>query len=148
MGNFTVLGAVVVKAFVIAFPILFLLLLLKKRKNKVSLVIIVSLFLLTTINAVHFFIAGEKEKNEFAKKYLGVYKLNKLDCRECDNCKVDLNADCHYDIIQNGKIIGNGEWNIEINPETGYFLKIENGPSYINHEPAGQIDYISRKPCR
>lgn len=148
MGNFTVLGGLFIKGVVIVLPFFFLLLLLKKRRNQFSTILLAIFLLFTTITAFFFFVSMDKEKDKLSKKYAGYYKLVKLNCEECINWRIELHEDYRYEIIQNSKIVGDGEWSIEMNPETGYFLKIENGPSYINHEPEGQIENVSTKVCR
>jgi len=148
MANFTVLGGLVIKGVAIVLPFLFLWLLLKKRRSQFSTILLAIFLLFTTITAFFFFVSLDKEKDKLSKKYAGSYKLGKLNCEECNNCRIELHEDYRYDIIQNRKIVGNGEWSVEVNPETGYFLKIENGPIYINHEPEGEIEYIGTKACR
>ncbi len=148
MGNFTVAGGLFIKVIVIGLPVLLLLLLFKNRPNKFSAILLSVLLLLTVTIGLFFFLVGAKERNKLSNKFVGFYKLNKLNCEECINCRIELHEDYRYEIIQNSKIVGDGEWSIEMNPETGYFLKIENGPSYINHEPDGQIENISTTVCR
>jgi len=106
MGNFTVLGGLIIKCLVVGLPLVFLLLLLRKKKSRLSTIFILLFFLLTTANAIYFFVSAHDTKIEVSKKYLGFYKLNRLDCKECENCKVDLHPDFKYDIIKDGKIIG------------------------------------------
>jgi len=147
MGNFTVLGGLVIKCFVVGLPFVFLLLLLRKKKSRLSTTFSLLFFLLTTANAIRFFVSSHDRKIEVSKKYLGLYKLNRLDCNECDNCKIDLHSDFKYDIIKDGKIIGNGKWDLEINPETGFYMELDNKPGYMIYETPREIETIDRIDC-
>lgn len=111
------------------------------------MIILFLFFLLTTANAIHIFISNHDRKIEVSKKYLGIYKLDRLDCEECMNCKIDLHPDFKYDIIQNKKNIGNGQWDLEINAETGFYLKLDNGPGYMIYDTPREIQSIDRKDC-
>jgi hypothetical protein len=49
-------------------------------------------------------------KKEANPRYLGDYKLEKLDRQKCENCLVRLKEDFTYDIIVSGRVVGNGNW--------------------------------------
>ena len=147
MGNFTVLGGLIIKCLVVGLPLLFLLLLLRKKQSRLSKIFILFFFLLTTANAIYFFISANERKIEVSKRYLGFYKLNRLDCKECENCKVDLHSDFKYDIIKDEKIIGNGKWDLEINPETGFYMELDNKTGYMIYDTPREIETIDRIDC-
>jgi hypothetical protein len=147
MGNFTVLGGLIIKCLVVGLPLVFLLLLLRKKKSRLSTIFILLFFLLTTANAIYFFVSAHDRKIEVSKKYLGFYKLNRLDCKECENCKIDLHSDFKYDIIKDGKIIGNGKWNLEINAETGFYMELDDKPGYMLYDTPREIETIDRIDC-
>ncbi len=146
MGNFTVLGGLIIKCLVIGLPFVSLLLLLRKKKSRLSTIFILLFFLLTTANAIYFFVSAHDTKIEVSKKYLGFYKLNRLDCKECENCIVDLHPDFKYVIIKDGKIIGNGKWDLEINPETGFYMELDN-KSGMHYDTPREIETIDRIDC-
>lgn len=86
-----------------------------------------------------------KNKQNISKSFLGYYTLNHLDGEVCENCKIKLNVDYTYDIIVEGKIVGNGKWNIGTAIDIpGWFLEIENGPCYVIWERDRLIEYIDR----
>jgi len=88
-------------------------------------------------------------KHEASKIFLGDYKLNSLDYHQCDSCIVRLYDDYAYDIFVNGKAVGRGKWNIETASDIpGYFLKVENGPSYVIWEKDRLIESIVRPEAR
>ena len=134
---------------IVGLPIFFLILLILLRKLKYRWIpgIILVFFVLTSGYAIHYFILDHEYKIECTKKYLGFYKLDRLDCEDCKDCKVDLLPDYKYEILQNNKVVGKGEWDLDYDPESGYFLKIENGPGGIIHETPREIEYIDRKNC-
>lgn len=147
MGKFTVLGGLIIKCLVVGLPLIFLLLLFRKNKSKLSTLFILLFFLLTSANAIYFLVSAHERKIEVSKKYLGSYKLKRLDCKECENCKIILHPNYTYDIIKNEKVIGEGQWDLEINSETGYFLKLDNGPNYMMYDTSREVESIDRKNC-
>jgi len=64
-----------------------------------------SLFLILSGLALFGYINYLNEKKEASQKFLGDYKLNNLDKKDCNNCKVSLKGDFIYDIIVNEKIM-------------------------------------------
>jgi len=66
------------------------------------------------------------------QKFLGDYKLEQLDGIKCDSCKVTLQNNYTYIIIEKRKIVGTGNWEIgeamDIPP--GWF-KLDNGPGIV-----------------
>jgi hypothetical protein len=144
MGNFTVLGGLIIKCLIVGLPFVFLLLFLRKKKSGLSTIFMLLFFLFTTVNAIHFFVSGNDKKIEISKKYLGFYKLNRLDNKKCENCKVDLHSDFKYNIIKDDKIIGNGKWDLEIDAETGFYMKLDNKPGYMIYDTPREIETINR----
>lgn len=147
MGNFTVLGGLTIKCLIVGLPLIFLLFLYRKKKSRLSTIFILLFFLLTTANAIYFFVNAHETKIEVSKKYLGFYKFNRLDCKECKNCKINLLSDFKYDIIKDEKIIGNGKWDIKINPETGFYMELDIKPSFMIFETPREIQTIDRIDC-
>ena len=74
MGNFTVLGGLTIKCLIVGLPLIFLLFLFRKKKSRLSTIFILLFFLLTTANAIYFFVNAHETKIEVSKKYLGFYK--------------------------------------------------------------------------
>lgn len=146
MGNLAVLGGLIINCLVFGLPILFLLLLLI-NKSRASRLFALLLFLLTTVNAIYFSVSSGDRKEAASKKYLGFYKLNRLDCEDCKSCRINVRSNYTYDIMQNEKVVGEGKWDLEINAETGYFLTLENGPGYMIDESVREIEMISRENC-
>ena len=104
-----------------------------------------SLFLILSGFALFGYINYLNKKKEASQKFLGDYKLDNLDKKDCNNCKVSLKNNFIYDIIVNGKIMGHGKWSIESATDIpGYFLEIENGPHYVIWESDRKIEYIDR----
>lgn len=147
MGNFTVLGGLLIKCLVLGLPLVFLLLLWKMNKSRLSTILILLFFLLTTANAIHFFVSAYNSKIEASKTFIGFYKLNRLDCEECENCKVDLQSDFKYNIIKDGKIVGNGEWDLEVSPETGFYMQLDNKTGHMIYNTPREIETIDRIDC-
>ena len=103
------------------------------------------LFLVLTSVAVYVYYKNKKNEYEDSKKFLGDYKLERLDRKECDNCKVRLYDGYTYDILVKDKIVGHGKWHTETAIDIpGSFLKIDNGPNYVVWEHDRLIEYIDR----
>ena len=84
-------------------------------------------------------------ESEATKKFLGDYKLNRLDRKDCQNCTVRLNRDYQYDIIVDNEVMGHGKWSIESAVDIpGPFLRLENGPQSVIWEHDRVIPYIDR----
>ncbi len=87
-------------------------------------------------------------KKDASKKYLGIYKLEKLDCIECDNCEINLLSDYTYDILKDGRLVRKGKWDIGIAIDLpGDFLELENGPTYVIFNEPRQIEHITKLDC-
>ena len=103
------------------------------------------LFLVLTGFAVYVYYNKNKNEYEASKKFLGDYKLEKLDRKKCDSCKVRLYDGYTYDIIVHDKVVGQGKWHIETAIDIpGYFLKVDNGPTWVVWEHDRLIEYIDR----
>jgi len=103
------------------------------------------LFLVLAGFAIYVYRNNNKNEYEASKKFLGDYKLEKLDRKKCDSCKVRLYDGYTYDIIVKDKIVGDGKWHIETAVDIpGYFLKVDNGPTSVVWEHDRVIDYIDR----
>ena len=135
---------------IVGLPIIFLILLilLRKRKNPLIAGIFLLLFIASSGYATYYFMSIQKYKTETKEKYLGFYKLDKLDCEECVDCKVELHPDYSYNIYKDNKVVGKGKWELVWDPESGYFLRIDNGSGAMSFETPKEIEYISRKDCR
>ena len=135
---------------IVGLPIIFLILLILLRKLKYRWIpgIILVFFVLTSGYATYYFLSIQKYKNETKEKYLGFYKLDKLDCYECKDCKVELLPDYSYNIYKDNKVVGKGTWELVWDPESGYFMRIENGGGSIVPDTPKEIEYINRKDCR
>jgi len=132
---------------VLFFGILFLLLILiirRKNKGKKTLPFLI-VFMSLVVFGIYVYSGMKSKENEAAKVFIKEYKLTRLDGKVCINCIVKVNDNHHYDIIQNSKIIGAGEWNMDFESEAGfYFIRLENGPLYIIGEKDSIIEYIDR----
>src|SRR5690606_22874490 len=64
------------------------------------------LFLILTSLAVYAYYNSNKNEDEASKKFLGDYKLERLDGKVCDSCKVRLNNGYTYDIIVKNNKVG------------------------------------------
>ncbi len=103
------------------------------------------LFLTMASISFYCYYGNEKEEYEDSRKFLGDYKLKFLDGQKCENCKVTLKDGFKYDIIVNGRVIGNGKWHNESATDIpGSFLELENGPKSVIWERDRLIDYIDR----
>lgn len=130
--------------------ILFLLTLLyiirKKRKQLLISVPLSVLFLGLVTWAALIYRNNKSVEDQAAKKYLGDYKLNMLDGKNCQHCIVRLTSNYRYDIFKDGKIVGHGKWwlgsAIDI---PGMFLQVEDGPKYVIWATDRTIDYIDRE---
>ena len=102
-------------------------------------------FVILTAIAMFVYYKVNKNKFEASKAFLGDYKLEKLDNQICENCKIRLKNDFTYNIIKKDKIIGNGKWHLDTASDIpGYFLKLENGPTWVVWEEDRLIEYIDR----
>ena len=127
------------------FTVLLLLYAIVRRKNLSKAVPAFLLFLILTAIATYIYYQNETSELEASKKFLGDYKLERLDRKTCDNCKVRLYDGFKYDIIVQGKIVGHGKWHIESAIDIpGYFLKVENGPNWVVWEHNRLIEFIDR----
>lgn len=104
------------------------------------------LFLGLTALTIYLYYRITQREYNASKKFLGYYLLERLDGQKCDNCKVRLNDGYSYDIIVNGKVVGQGKWHLETAIDIpGYFLQIDNGPTgVVIWETDRTIDYINR----
>ena len=103
--------------------------------------------LFLVLAGISLYVIYRNNRNEYqaSKKFLGDYKLERLDRKNCDNCKVRLYDGYTYDIIVHEKIAGHGEWHLETAIDIpGYFLKIDNGPTWVVFEHERLIEYIDR----
>ena len=99
------------------------------------------------LTGITIFVYYNKNRNEYeaSKKFWGYYKLEELDRKNCDNCKVRLYDGYTYDILVDDKVVGHGKWHIETAIDIpGYFLKIDNGPNWVVWEHDRLIEYIDR----
>lgn len=103
------------------------------------------LFILLTCLAIYVYYKNNNAEYEASKAFLGDYKLIKLDGSKCTGCIVRLYDGYTYDIFQNGNKLGQGKWHIETASDIpGYFLKVENGPTWVVWEHDRLIEYIDR----
>lgn len=102
-------------------------------------------FIVLTSFAIYGYFNGKNVEYEASKKFLGDYKLERLDGKVCDGCKVRLNDGYSYDIIVKNNKVGRGNWHIETAIDIpGYFLKIDDGPTSVVWEHDRLIEYIDR----
>ncbi len=102
-------------------------------------------YFIKVILAVVFAGCASPTKND-EQKFIKEYTLLKLDGRLCGNCILKVNEGYNYDILQNGKKIGSGNWKLEHPIDfPGYILKLENGPLFMVYESDTIIDYIDRR---
>lgn len=93
----------------------------------------------------YFYYGMKQDEYKASKKFLGYYKLEQLDRKKCENCKVELKDGYNYDIIVNDKVVGQGKWHLETAIDIpGPFLKIDNGPNYVIWETDRLIESIDR----
>ena len=103
------------------------------------------LFLGLTTFAFYVYYNSNRNEYEASKIFWGDYKLEKLDGKKCDDCRVRLYDGYTYDILFQDKIVGHGKWHIETAIDIpGYFLKIDNGPTWVVWEHDRLIKYINR----
>ena len=111
-----------------------------------KMIFIVPLLVGSLIVAFCFFNSGNDSKRKESKKYLGYYKLDRLNGENCENCKLNLLEDNHYDIIVNNQIKGRGKWDLDFDGESaGYYLVLENGPHNMIFDTPREIGYINTK---
>jgi len=102
-------------------------------------------FLLLSFLAVYAYVKMNNAEYRASQKFLGDYRLNRLDRKKCDGCFVRLYDGYTYEIFSNGKVAGHGKWHLETAIDIpGYFLKIENGPTNVVWGEERVIDYIDR----
>lgn len=71
-----------------------------------------------------------------------------LDCKQCDNCELNLHPDFTYDILKSDKIVGKGKWDIGTAIDIpGDFLELENGSTNVIFNTPRQIEYITTLDC-
>jgi|688.fasta_scaffold638881_1 hypothetical protein len=143
-GPILALQFILIIIYVFIAVILFWLTIVKRKKLFISIPT-GFVFLLMTFFAFKVYTNNRNGRLAEAKKFLGDYKLNQLDREKCENCKVRLYENFHYDILKENKVVGQGNWNIETAVDIpGYFLKIENGPNYVIWESERLIESIDR----
>ncbi len=115
------------------FLLIYIIVYIHNRKRSIPAGI---LFLVLTGISLLIYFNNKYVEEEDSKKFLGAYKLERLDGKECINCKVTINDGYTYHIFANGKLVGNGRWQRETAIDIpGSFIKIENGPGIIwEHE--------------
>jgi hypothetical protein len=93
----------------------------------------------------YFYCGMKQDEYKASRKFLGNYKLERLDRKVCENCMVKLKDGYTYDILVNDKVVGQGKWHLETAIDIpGHFLKIENGPNYVIWEADRLIEDIDR----
>jgi hypothetical protein len=128
-----------------AFIITILIYTIRKRHTPAKYLLSGLLFLGLTFISGYFYCRMKQDESKASRKFLGYYKLERLDREKCNDCKIRLNADYVYDIFVNNKIVGQGKWKIETAVDIpGHFLKIENGPLYVVWEHDRYIESIDR----
>jgi hypothetical protein len=119
--------------------LLYLLFLIESQKKE-------SLFphfflVLAIVNLIYQNRSYESGKEQAIKRFVGLYKLHKLDGENCENCKLNIHSNYNFDIIMGNEIIGTGKWHLDIDyEEVGLYLVIEGGPSGV-----ASIDEIKRE---
>lgn len=127
------------------FIILLLFYTILRRRNLKKSIPAGLLFLLLTVFGVYIIYRNNRNEYEASKKFWGDYKLEKLDGKKCDSCKVRLYDGYTYDILVKNNIVGHGKWHIESAIDIpGYFLKVNNGPTWVVWEHDRLIEYIDR----
>jgi hypothetical protein len=117
----------------------------KRKKRFVSLFFTV-IFIGMSSYAYDVYNRIEKKKSIESTKFLGDYKLLKLNNSDCDNCMVRLNENYRYEILNENKIVGKGKWDIQTAFDIpNYFLVIDNGPNNVIPEHERLIEYITNK---
>ena len=128
-----------------SFLILLLFYAIIRRRNLKKSIPAGLLFLVLAGIVVYVIYRNNRNEYEASKKFWGDYKLEKLDRKNCDSCKVRLYDGYIYDILVQDKIVGHGKWHIETAIDIpGYFLKVDNGPTWVVWEHDRLIEYIDR----
>jgi energy-coupling factor transporter transmembrane protein EcfT len=103
------------------------------------------LFLILVFLSGYIYYEKKQSENKAAKKFWGYYKLEMLDRKKCENCKVRLRDGYRYEILVNNKVVGKGKWHLETAIDIpGPFLKVDFGPNYVVWEHDRLIEYIDR----
>lgn len=145
MGSIGILIWLLIKVLFFGLLLLLFILIIRKKSRGKKPIPFVIVFLILAAFGIYVYSGMKSRENEAAKAYIKEYKLKRLDGKVCINCVVKVYENYHYDIIENGKIIGKGKWNMEFESDAGfYFLRLENGPFYIIGEKDSIIEYIDR----
>ncbi|MBC9931019.1 hypothetical protein [Chitinophaga qingshengii] len=130
-GPVLLMQAILLLGFILFLLLLLYVILTKRKQLQVSLPLTV-LFLALITPAVLFYRSCKTGEEKAAKKFLGDYKLEKLDGEVCEHCLIRLTIDYQYKILKNDEVIGQGKWWLESAPDIpGLFLRLENGPGYV-----------------
>jgi len=117
----------------------------KRRRLLISIPLTVVLFGLLIFGTFTYKSCKSEEEKE-AKKFLGDYKLERLDGQDCRHCSVRLTKNYKYEILRNGSVVGQGKWWLETAFDIpGPYLRIENGPKSVIWEDERTISYIDRQ---
>ncbi len=145
MSNVGILISLLLKVFFCGLLLMLFIAIIKKRSSGKKTPPNVIAFLVLATFGLYVYYGIVTRRNDAAKAYIKEYKLNRLDGRVCTNCKVKVNDNHHYDIIENDQIIGNGKWHMEFENDAGfYFLRLENGPKSVMGQSDSIIQYIDR----
>ena len=146
MSNLTVLMGLIIKGMTILLPLVLLYLIYRSRKSWKRLMFLVPALIALLFLVYNFYkSAGERKKQE-SVRYLGYYKLDRLNGENCDSCKLNLVKDQHYDIIVNNQIVGTGKWDLGFDGESaGFYLMLENGPTNMIFDTPREIQYIDTR---
>ena len=125
--------------------VIFLVFIIIKKRKSLKISLFCSFLLIAfVILCFKFHQNGKEVDQERERAFLGNYRLEEFDGKNCANCLVKVYADHHYDIIRQNKIIGDGKWTLDSAPDIpGYFIKIENGPDVLFSDNR-DIDYIDQ----
>jgi 4-amino-4-deoxy-L-arabinose transferase-like glycosyltransferase len=131
--------------FLFSFSLFLLVYCIKRRRTLKKSLPAGFLFLVLTVVAIYIYYNSRSNEYNASRKFLGDYKLERLDGRKCDSCLVRLYEGYTYSILVQDKIVGQGEWQIESAIDIpGYFLRIDNGPTSVIWEQDRLIEYIDR----
>ena len=65
------------------------------------------------------YISGQAHVKQLVKQYSGFYKLERLNGKDCADCKVALEGNNMYRIYSGDKIVGVGKWDVAFDEESG-----------------------------
>jgi hypothetical protein len=155
MSNVGLLLEYILKAIIVGVPftlfVILTILIILKKKYWITISTLLFFFLISCSFAIYIFYNIKQRKNENDELYKGKYILRKLNCRDCENCIIDLKNNYTYDILKNNQLTDiHGKWDTDIEHDAGSIILTIDDDNFMDVDPLSgsrEISFISKVDC-